>query len=46
MWRNYKIRADRGMADIFYAPDLDTAFRLARAQWPGAKQWECLGSEA
>lgn len=46
MWRTYWIRADKGMADGFYAPDLETAFRLARAQWPGASSWACLGSEA
>lgn len=45
MWRTYWIRADRGMADGFYAPDLGTAFRLARAQWPGAASWECLRSD-
>lgn len=45
MWRTYWIRADKGVADSFYAPDLETAFRLARAQWPGASSWACLGSD-
>lgn len=41
-WRNYKIGA-LGHVEIFYAPDLETAFVLARAQWPSAKQWTCYG---
>jgi len=43
MWRNYKIRSGRSI-ETFYAPDIQTAFALARAKWPGATAWECLGS--
>lgn len=47
MWRTYKIRAlykrnARTLHKEFYAPDLDTAFALARAEWPGAISWESL----
>lgn len=43
-WCHYFIapiyaRNARGLGRDFYAPDLDTAFALARAQWPGAISW-------
>jgi len=33
----------QGMPDSFLCPDLDAGFRLARAMWPGATGWTCLG---
>ncbi len=33
----------RGGAERILAPDLDGAFRLARAMWPGADGWTCIG---
>lgn len=47
MWRyfnirpQYKVGAHRELSRSFYAPDLETAFMLARATWPGAIGWEC-----
>lgn len=51
MWRTYFIRPvnARGgveMSKEFYAPNLDTAFALARIEWPCASSWECMGSRA
>lgn len=43
MWRNYKMGA-LSQVDTFYAPDLETAFALARCRWPTAKEWTCYGS--
>lgn len=41
MWRHYIIAiANGGQQERQYAPDLDTAFRLARVQWPaGDPRW-------
>lgn len=48
-WRTFHIRAmyrdeSRTWSETFYAPDLDTAFALARARWPSAVAWEHLHS--
>lgn len=47
-WRYFKIRALNELgpyasAKEFYAPDLKSAFVLARVEWPRADGWECLG---
>lgn len=44
-WRTFRIAAN-GMVKDFYAPDLDSAFRMARAWQPTATQWTCLRSVA
>lgn len=45
MWHRYRIR-QIGSDDVrtFYAPDLSTAFHLARLRW-GSASLECLGYE-
>lgn len=47
MWKTYRI-GKFGSGDIrgFYAPDLDTAFGFARAEWPSAGTLICHGSDA
>lgn len=49
MWRNFEIRAHfyntLGPQEKFYAPDLETAMKLARIKWPTADGWECLNPE-
>jgi hypothetical protein len=49
-WRYYFMAAgyESGIvadAHVFYAPDLDTAFRLARSRWPGSQAITCEDSQ-
>ena len=43
-WRHYVISAPGFCSEEFYAPDLDTAFSLARTRWPASTSWSCHGS--
>lgn len=47
-WRYYLISpgksVSRSCAEEFYAPDMITAFVLARTQWPSAEAWTLHGS--
>jgi len=43
MWRYFTMMVDCE-TKVFYAPDLDTAFGLARGWRPMSKEWTCLGS--
>jgi hypothetical protein len=44
-WRRYKMRPRVAGHPVstFYAPDLEAAFACARAAWPWATCFECLG---
>lgn len=33
----------RGSPDIIYAPDVETAFKIAHTYWPTADGWVCHG---
>jgi hypothetical protein len=43
-WRHFKISVPGFLSEEFYAPDLNTAFSLARVRWPASNLWTCHGS--
>jgi len=48
-WHHYKVGPEgRGQAEseLFHAPDVDTAFALARGRWPGSVGWTFYGVQA